>query len=121
MTKNAVYFDVHLKINEGRLDAFKSIAQAMIAATRKEPGALAYEFYFSDDQTRCRLQETYRGQAAVAAHLGGTAVLEFVPQMLQIATLTGFDVYGNPGAEATKQLAALGAQFFERWDGVAAS
>jgi quinol monooxygenase YgiN len=121
MTKNAVYFDVHLKINEGRLDAFKSIAQAMIAATKKESGALAYEWYFNGDQSHCRLQEIYADQSAVEAHMAGVAVGEWVPKILQVSSLTGFDVYGNPGAESAKRLAGLGAQIFERWDGLAAS
>ena len=121
MTKNAVYFDVHLKINAGQLDAFKKIAEAMIAATKKEPGALAYEWYFNDDQSQCRLQETYADEAAVEAHMSGAAVHEFVPKLLQIATVTGFDVYGNPGAKATSVLTGLGATIFERWQGLAAA
>ena len=43
MTKNAVYFLVNFKINEGKFETFKEIAQAMIAFTQKEPGTLAYE------------------------------------------------------------------------------
>lgn len=120
MTKHAVYFDVHLRINEGKFNEFKSIAQAMIAATQKEPGALAYEWYLSGDQTQCRLQETYADEAAVQAHMAGIAVQEFVPKLLQVATVTGFDVYGNPGTEAAKVLMGFGAQIFERWDGLAA-
>jgi len=121
MTKNAVYFDVHLKINDGQLDAFRKIAEAMIGATKKEPGALAYEWHFNDDQTQCRLQEIYADAAAVEAHMAGPAVHEFVPKLLQVASVTGFDVYGNPGAKAAPALTAFGATIFERWQGLAAA
>ena len=35
-----VRFAVNLTIHEGKFDEFTGIAQAMIASTRKEPGAL---------------------------------------------------------------------------------
>ena len=53
-------FLVSFKINEGKFEAFKEIAQAMIAFTQKEAGTLAYEWYFSTDQTKGRLLENAR-------------------------------------------------------------
>jgi quinol monooxygenase YgiN len=44
MSKQMVQFNVDLTINEGKLDAFRNIAEAMTAGTQKEPGALAYEW-----------------------------------------------------------------------------
>jgi quinol monooxygenase YgiN len=43
MSKQAVYLAVDFTISEGQLDAFEAIAQAMVAGTQKEPGALGYE------------------------------------------------------------------------------
>ena len=113
-----VYFIVSLKINDGKLDAFKNIAQAMIAATQNEPGALAYEWYFSADQARCRLVETYVDDNAVQAHIGGKAVTEFVPKLLQVSGISSFEVYGDTGSKAAEMLKGIGAELFQPWDGL---
>jgi quinol monooxygenase YgiN len=114
-----VYFHVSLNIHEGKADAFRTLAGEMTATTKNESGALAYEWYFSADGKRCRLVETYADEAAVMAHIGGKAVQEFVPKLLETAALTGFEVYGDPGKQATEILTKLGAELFQHADGIA--
>jgi|HubBroStandDraft_6_1064221.scaffolds.fasta_scaffold496760_1 quinol monooxygenase YgiN len=118
MKKSTVYFLVSFEINEGKFEAFKEIAQAMIAFTQKEPGALGYEWYFSADQTNVRLVETYADQNAVTAHMAGRAVKEVVPKIREISSITGFEVYGDPGAPASEMLSKIGAEIFHRWNGL---
>ncbi|MGA7683855.1 MAG: antibiotic biosynthesis monooxygenase [Terriglobales bacterium] len=118
MKKSTVYFLVSFEINEGKFETFKEIAQAMIAITQKEPGALAYEWYFSTDQTNVRLIETYADQSAVSAHMAGRAVSELVPKIREISSITGFEVYGDPGAPAAELLSKVGAEIFQRWNGL---
>lgn len=117
MTKNTVRFVVDLKINPGKLDPFQRIAQSMISASQKEPGTLGYDWYFSADRARCRLLETYSDQNAVLAHMNGPAVREGVPKLLELASVSGFEVYGDPGETAAKQLTAFGAEIFQLWQG----
>ena len=118
MKNNAVYFLVSFKINEGKFETFKEIAQSMIAFTQKEPGALAYEWYFSPDHTRGRLIETYADQNAVNAHMAGRAVQELVPKIRDLSSITGFEVYGDPGSKAADVLSKIGAEIFQRWNGL---
>ncbi|HEY4053250.1 MAG TPA: antibiotic biosynthesis monooxygenase [Terriglobales bacterium] len=118
MAKNTVYFLVSFKINEGRFDALKEIAQAMIAFTQKESGSLAYEWYFSPDKTKGRLFETYADQNAVAAHMEGRAVQELVPKIRELSSITGFEVYGDPGSKAAEILSKIGAEIFQHWNGL---
>jgi quinol monooxygenase YgiN len=118
MKNNAVYFLVSFKINEGKFDTFKEIAQAMIAFTQKEPGALAYEWYFSADRIRGRLVETYADQNAVNAHMAGRAVQELVPKIRELSSIAGFEVYGDPGAPASEVLGKIGAEMFQHWNGL---
>jgi len=113
-----VYFLVSFKISEGKMDAFRRIADEMTALTRSESGALGYEWYLSADGTRCRLVETYADEAAVVAHMTGTAVRDLLPQLLQVSSMTSFEVYGNPGAQAGERLTAAGAQLFEQIGGM---
>jgi quinol monooxygenase YgiN len=118
MPHRSVYFVVSLQVNDGRLDTFRQIAQAMIAATQKEPGALAYEWHLSSDNKRCRLLEIYADQAAVQAHIDGEAV-KHIPKLLENASLTGFEVYGDTGPAAGQTLKGIGAEFFAYWHGLA--
>jgi quinol monooxygenase YgiN len=118
MIQNFVRFTVDLTINEGRFDGFQSIAQAMIAGTQNEPGALAYDWCLSSDRRRCRILETYADANAVLAHLTGPVVQEFVPKILATSSISRFEVYGNPGPEASRMLAGIGAEIFERWQGL---
>ena len=118
MAADPVRFTVDLTIHEGGLVAFQRIAKAMTEGTRDEPGALAYDWYLSPDRTRCRLLETYEDADAVLAHLSGPVVRDLVPQLLEVSSLTGFEVYGDPGPEAARMLAGFGAEIYERWHGL---
>jgi hypothetical protein len=53
------------------------------------------------------------GRNAVLAHLNGPVVEELLPKLLGTASVTGSEVYGNPGPKATERLAAFGAEIFE--------
>jgi len=109
---NTVRFVVDFNINPGKLDAFQDVAQSMIAAGQKEAGTLGYDWYLSADRSRCRLVETYSDQSAVLAHMTGPTVRDGVPKILALASVSGFEVYGDPGESAAKQLAGFGAEIF---------
>jgi quinol monooxygenase YgiN len=115
MNNNMVRFAVDLTINEGKFHQFESIAQAMIEGTLKEPGALTYDWFLSADRKRCRLIEDYADAKAVLAHCTGPVVREWVPKMLETASISAFEVYGDPGPEAAKILAGVGAEIFPLW------
>jgi quinol monooxygenase YgiN len=118
MAKGTVRFVVDLTIAEGKSEAFERISREMTAMTQGEPGTLAYDWYLSADRNRCRLYESYRDGNAVAAHLSGPVVQALVPQLLETSSLTGFEVYGDPGPEASAMLAGLGAQVFGPWHAI---
>ena len=118
MTKHEVRFTVDLAIHMDKFDEFERIAQIMIAGTRKEPGALGYDWCLSKDRSRCRLIETYVDANAVVAHLTGPVVQELVPRLLDVSRLSGFEVYGDPGPQGTEMLTGLGAEIFSLWRGL---
>ena len=115
---NMVRFAVDLTINSEGFDEFESIAQAMIAGSRMEPGTLGYDWFVSGDRRRCRVIETYADANAVLAHLTGPVVQELVPKILKTSSISGFEVYGDPGPEAAKMLAGFGAEIFTLWHGL---
>jgi len=118
MNQPTVRSAVDLTIHEGKFEEFDSLAQAMIAGSEKEPGALAYDWCLSGDRRRCRLVETYADANAVLAHLMGPVVRELVPKILGVSSLNGFEVYGDPGPKAAQMLAGLGAEIFPLWRGL---
>jgi quinol monooxygenase YgiN len=111
MPSKMVRFTVSLSIADGKLEEFGKIAEAMLAATRREPGALGYDWYLSSDRRHCRLLETYADADAVVAHLTGPVVQEAVPKLPAVA----FEVYGDPGPKASAMLAGFGAVIFSPW------
>jgi quinol monooxygenase YgiN len=119
VTTQAVHFNVSLNIHEGKLAAFEQTAKAMIAGTQKEPGALGYEWYLSGDHKSCRLLETYANADAALAHCTGPVVRDLVPKLLESASVAGFEVYGDPGTQASAMLAGFGAAMFSFRQGLA--
>jgi quinol monooxygenase YgiN len=115
MAEKIVRFTVDLTINDGKFNDFESIAKEMIVGSRKEPGTLGYDFFLSTDRKRCRLLETYADASAVVAHMTGAVVQQLVPKALTTVSITGFEVYGDPGPVAAKMLAGFGGDIFEPW------
>jgi quinol monooxygenase YgiN len=113
MTAQTVHFIVDLAIHEGKLAAFEETAKAMVAGTKKEPGALGYEWYMSGDRKSCRVFETYANAEATLAHCTGPVVTGLVPKLLESASITRFEVYGDPGPQVSAMLVGFGAAMFE--------
>ncbi|HKD85063.1 MAG TPA: antibiotic biosynthesis monooxygenase [Terriglobales bacterium] len=118
MPAQRVYVLVELTVHDGKFSDFASIAQEMTAGTEKEPGTLGYEWHLSRDRKLCRLLETYADANALLTHFKGAVVQQLVPRALEFAGVDRFEVYGDPGAEATAMLANFGAQIFDRWQGL---
>jgi len=115
MATTAVRSTVSLTIADGKFEAFEAIALAMLAGSRKEPGTLGYDGCLGSDRRTVRLLETYADANAVVAHLTGPVVQQFVPQVLGVASLDRFEVYGDRGPQAAAMLAGFGATIFAHW------
>lgn len=100
----------YFEIQDGQLDAFKALAQKLVAKTRSEPGCMHYAFSFSGNLAHCR--EGYVDAAALLAHRENVA--ELIGQALKIAKIVRLEVYA-PEAEINKlrrPMAAGNPQFF---------
>jgi len=106
---------MHLSIHEGRIAEFERTARTMCVRCQDETGALAYSWFLSDDRKRRRLVELYTDAKAATAHLTGPVVRDLVPKLLQSADVTGFEVNGDPGPEATIISRGFGAEIFKHW------
>jgi quinol monooxygenase YgiN len=118
MESRNVRLNVDLTILEGKLGAFQETARQMIAGSKKEPGTLTYDFYFSSDQKRCRLIEIYADAAAAETHLMGPVVQQLVPKLLESSSISRFEVYGDPSPKLAETVTGLGAEIFPFWQGL---
>jgi|SRR5580658_1537430 quinol monooxygenase YgiN len=118
MLKQVVRLTVNLTVNEGKLDAFKSIAQSMTEGSQSEPGTLGYEWFASNDGMRFRLVETYADAGAIEAHFSGQVVQKLVPELAALCTVDGFEIYGDPGPKVAEMASAFGATIFPYWLGI---
>lgn len=118
MNSDKVHFVVDLSIGEGKFEDFVTTVKLMTDGTAKEPGALGYEWFLSDDHSRCRLLETYANADAVQKHLAGAVVQELVPKLLAFATISRFEVYGTPDVQSAAALRSFGAEIYRHWHGL---
>jgi len=118
MEKQVVRLTVNLVVNDGQLEAFKSIAQTMTAVSQAEPGTLGYEWFSSADGKHFRLVETYVDSSALEAHFMGPAVQQWVPKLVEVCKPVGFEIYGDPGPKVTEIAGGFGAVVFQYWIGI---
>ena len=118
MAEQEVRLTVDLTVNEGRLDAFMSIAETMTAGCRTEHGTLGYDWFSSGDKKRFRLVETYLNADAVLAHFTGPVVTQLVPQLAAVCSVDALEVYGDPGPKVRELAAGFGAEVFDFWMGI---
>jgi quinol monooxygenase YgiN len=58
-----------LKVRDGQLEAFKRQAAEMMRQTReKDTGTLAYDWFLSNDGTKCEVREVYVDADALVDH-----------------------------------------------------
>ena len=55
MNSHKVHFLIDLTIHQGKFDDFAATVKLMTDGTAKESGALGYEWFLSNDRSRCRL------------------------------------------------------------------
>ena len=106
----------YFEIQGGQLDAFKALAQKLVAKTSTEPGCMHYAFSFSGNIAHCR--EGYVDAAALLAHCENVG--ELLGQALKISKIIRFEVHA-PAAEIEKlrgPMASRNPQFFVLEEGI---
>jgi quinol monooxygenase YgiN len=112
MVEQIVRLTVSLTVNEGQLEAFKSIAHAMTEGSKAEPGTLGYEWFSSSDNKRHRLVETYVDAAAIEAHFTGPVVQQMVPKLAAVCSVDGLEIYGDPGPKVAEMAGGFGGVIY---------
>ncbi len=104
-----------LAIKPGDFAEFKALIAQVVAATRKEPGTLVYEYSVNEDQSVAHILERYKVESVVS-HVDITFA-PFGKRFLELCTITSLVVYGTPDAEIRKRLDPFGAVYMTPFDG----
>src|SRR5277367_6938590 len=115
MVKQVVRLTVSLIVNDGQLEAFKSIAQSMTEVSKAEPGTLGFEWFSSADGKQFRLVETYVDSSALEAHFMGASVQECVPKLASVCKVSAFEIYGEPSPKVAEMDSGFGTVVFQYW------
>ncbi len=110
--------NAEFSIQEGKVDDFKALVSTMIEMTdANEANTLTYEWYISEDGSKCHLTETFKDSDAFLVHLGN--VSDKFDTLFALAPMTEFQIYGSPSAELQQTLDTLdGVQYYPYFDGV---
>ncbi len=116
MSNETIFYTVEFNINEGKLDAFTTLAKECIEAVKSnEPDMKSYEWFFNAEKTACFVNEYHTNSESMLAHL--EVVGPLLGKILEISKLARLDVFGNPNDKATEALKGLGANINNHWDG----
>jgi quinol monooxygenase YgiN len=118
MIEQVVLIAVDVTVNEGQLEAFKSVAAQLTEYSKDEPGTLGYEWFAGANGKSFRLVETYANPAAVEAHFSGPAVQLGVPRLLAVCLVDRVEIYGDPGPTVSQTAKGMGAVIFPYWLGL---
>ena len=111
-----VAWHVELAVRPGRLEALRELTEEMVALTRSEPGALAYERYVSEDGATVWVYERYADSAAALAHLE-TFARRFGRRFAALVERRRFTVLGQPSEGLRAVLDGYGAVYHRRLAG----
>jgi quinol monooxygenase YgiN len=98
MTKLKVV--ARLKIHDGKLEAFKGLANECIRIVKeKDQGTLQYDWFLNEDQTECVVLERYQDSNAVMDHMANLG--ETMGQLFSVGDFSA-EIFGNPSEELLK-------------------
>ena len=67
MTK--LQLSAYMRIRDGKLEGFKrQAAECMLQTREKDTGTLQYDWFLSNDQTKCEVREAFESSEALIAH-----------------------------------------------------
>lgn len=112
-----VYWVVTFAVPPGNMDKFKQVVAQIVEATKKEPGALEYEYTASADNGTVDIVERYADSDAVVHHLVDNFGPNFSKAFLELVKPTRFVIYGTPSAKAKEVLAGFNPIYMTPFDG----
>lgn len=105
---SAVSWNLRITVNEGQLEAFRSLMHEMVASTQQEDGTLGYEWFLGDDGATVHIHERYKDSGAAMVHMGNFGA-NFAERFLSMIVPLSIHVYGDASPELREAMAPFGA------------
>jgi quinol monooxygenase YgiN len=113
---NLIQYNVEFTIEEGKNDAFLKMMHSIIESVKQnESGMEAYQLYHNTGENKSYLIEWFKDADAVLAHL--SHVGQLLPELLSLAPITRFEVFGNLTKEVEEALKPLGTMNYKYFVG----
>ena len=110
-----LHWILELRIDTTQITDFKVLMVEMVAAAKLESGTLVYEWYFSEDNSRCIINERYRDSNALLAHMRASG--RFSERFLASAKITRLRILGDPDAAVRAALVGLNTEYLSLGEG----
>jgi quinol monooxygenase YgiN len=114
MRSEQVYWVFTVTVHQ--MDKFTPLIPKLVAATKKEPGALQFEFNIGDDQKTVDIFERYTDSKAALFHQA-ESFAPFSKEFFAVAKLTRWVIYGTPSDEFKKANADSHPIYMTAFDG----
>ena len=114
MRSEQVYWVFTVTVDQ--MDKFTPLIPKLVAATKKEPGALQFEFNIGDDQKTVDIFERYADSKAALFHQT-ESFLPNAKEFFAVAKLTRWVIYGSPSDEFKKANADFHPIYMTSFDG----
>ena len=92
-------------IAPGDLAEFKEVAARALELTKGEATTLQYDWFFSDDETKCVVRETYANSDAILAHMANVG--DLVGKLTELGGGLEIEAFGDPSPELLEAAAAF--------------
>lgn len=104
-------------ILDGKIKEFKELAAEIIYTVEAtEPDTLSYEWFLTNDETKCYVVQLYKDSGAALFHLRN--IRNLLSPFHEVAPLTDLMIFGSLSDELIETIEPIGAKIFEHWDGV---
>jgi len=102
-------------IAPGDLAEFKQVAAAALELTVPEPGTLHYDWFFSEDESKCEVREIYANSDAMLAHLGNVG--ELLGRLIELGGGLVPEGFGSPSPQLAEAIAPFNPTMYTHFQG----
>jgi quinol monooxygenase YgiN len=102
-------------IPPGNLPEFKELAARALEITKDEETTLQYDWFFSDDETRCVVRETYANSDAILAHMANMG--DLIGKLAELGGGLEIEAFGDPSPELLEAAAAFQPTVYRYFQG----
>jgi quinol monooxygenase YgiN len=100
-----------LDVHENMRDAVKDVVHRCVARVREnEPGTLQYDWYATEDGSRCIVFDTYKDSDAALFHMESLGPL--MNELIGLGNLA-LDIHGEPSDQLIKAVAPMNPNYYK--------